>query len=93
MPGEAESTHGGLTRRTPGAHLAAALRGEMPISERPQSVFRPPARDPELERAELEDFTAGISRALTDTGDLSGTGELPFSRDIASGPDDQEGRG
>lgn len=98
-PAGPDETHGGLTRRTPGAHLAAALRGEMPISDRPESVFRPPARDPELERAELEDFTAGITRALTETGEIPVTRDIPESGDIdesgdtASGPDHQEGRG
>jgi signal transduction histidine kinase len=60
---------GGLTRRVPGTHMASNLRSAPP----PAPVLLPtvpaPARDPEAERAQLDDFMAGLARVNVAPGE------------------------
>jgi signal transduction histidine kinase len=57
-PEMADSTsHGGLVRRVPGTHMAAAVRESAPV------VSRRVVRDPDAERAALNDYLSGIARS------------------------------
>jgi signal transduction histidine kinase len=60
MPGTT-SVHGGLTRRTPGQHLAELA--EPPVPRRPGLEPQVQRRDAEAEREELDDFMNGLQRA------------------------------
>jgi signal transduction histidine kinase len=72
-------TRGGLTRRVPGSHLAAGIRGDAPAAPPrsgglEESPTVPLLRDAEAERAALDDFVAGLARG-TQTG--AGPGPTP----------------
>jgi hypothetical protein len=54
----------GLTRRTPGASLAAEIR-EAARGARPENVA--PKRDPEAERSAFEGYTAALAKAEEQT--------------------------
>jgi signal transduction histidine kinase len=58
-------TRGGLQRRIPGAHLSSSARIGVPTANRPSFGLAAPAlaRDPDSERANFDDFAAGLSRA------------------------------
>jgi hypothetical protein len=53
---------GGLTRRVPGTHMASNLRSAPPPAPVMLPTVPPPVRDPEAERAQLDDFMAGLAR-------------------------------
>jgi signal transduction histidine kinase len=61
----------GLTRRVPGTHMAGNLRSAPP----PAPVLLPtvpaPARNPEAERAQLDDFMAGLARGTVAPGETT----------------------
>jgi hypothetical protein len=54
----------GLTRRTPGASLAAEIR-EAARGARPENVA--PQRDPEAERMAFEGYTTALAKAEEQT--------------------------
>ena len=56
-----------LSRRVPGAHLAAGLR-EAPSGSPARRTPEPNRRDPEAERAAFDGFAAGLARAGQQTG-------------------------
>jgi hypothetical protein len=65
LPAPSQAAGGGrLTRRTPGASLAAEIR-EASRPGRSESAV--PQRDPEAERMTFEGYTAGLAKAEEQT--------------------------
>src|SRR6185503_13607422 len=59
----------GLTRRVPGTHMASNLRSAPPPAPVLLPTVPPPARNPEAERAQLDDFMAGLARGNVAPGE------------------------
>jgi signal transduction histidine kinase len=62
-----DARRGGLTRRVPGSNMAAGLHKSTPnrLLARPDPTWR--QRDPEADRAKLDGFMSGLSRAAATT--------------------------
>jgi hypothetical protein len=58
-------TGSGLVRRTPGTHMVETVRGAVPPDESPTVKI---VRDPEAERAALNDYLSGLARGDSDEG-------------------------
>ena len=72
----APEIRGGLTRRVPGTHLASNLRGGPPPAPVPAPAGHA-GRDPEAERAQLDDFMAGLARGSVAPSEQIDSNPLP----------------
>jgi signal transduction histidine kinase len=68
-PPAAPPTRDGLTRRVPGAQLAAGLREQAAAKQAARTVVHRPLRDPAAERAAFDSFAAGLAKADLFTAD------------------------